>query len=164
MRRIWAHKISFFVPRPRDHCSPRLRPGSVFTQDFAQACSPLLRLSTIFGTLRRSMLYCFNSSRVGPELVPYIKMAKIGPHFENEQPRQYITSHHRRALASGPTQLIQWMCSAVVASKISCGTLVMLSVSTRPGPNSGTRSSFWVARISLCTIPNFELGYHVPSH
>jgi len=31
------------------------------------------------------MLNCFNSSRVGPELVPYIKMAKMGTHFENEQ-------------------------------------------------------------------------------
>ena len=52
-------------------------------------CSPLLRPSTMFGTLRRSMLNCFNSSRVGPELVPYMKMAKIGSHFENEQPRLY---------------------------------------------------------------------------
>ena len=36
---------------------------------FAQACSPLLTLITIFGRLRRSILNCFNSSRVGPELV-----------------------------------------------------------------------------------------------
>jgi hypothetical protein len=39
---------------------------------FAQACSPLFRLSTIFGTLRHSMLNCFNSSRVGLELVSEI--------------------------------------------------------------------------------------------
>jgi len=32
----------------------------------------LLRLSTIFGTLHHSMLNCFNSSRVGLELVPEI--------------------------------------------------------------------------------------------
>ena len=36
------------------------------------------------------MLNCFNSSQMGPEFVPYIKMAKIGPHFENEQPRLYL--------------------------------------------------------------------------
>jgi len=35
------------------------------------------------------MLKCFNSSRVGPDLVPYIKMAKIGPYFENEKSRLY---------------------------------------------------------------------------
>jgi hypothetical protein len=52
---------------------------------FAQACSPLLTLITIFGRLRRSMLNCFNSSRVGPESVPYIKMVKMGPIFENKQ-------------------------------------------------------------------------------
>jgi len=49
-----------------------------------------LKKFAIFGTLRRSMLSCFNSSPVGPELVPYIKMAKIGPYFENEQPRLYL--------------------------------------------------------------------------
>jgi len=36
------------------------------------------------------MLNCFNSSRVGPELVLYIKMAKISPHFENEQHCLYL--------------------------------------------------------------------------
>jgi len=41
----------------------------------------------IFGTLRRSILNCFNYSRVGPELIPYIKMAKIGPHFEMNSAR-----------------------------------------------------------------------------
>jgi len=89
MRRIWAYEISFFVPRPRDTAHP----GSGLAQSLPSLCSgllPLLRLSTIFGTLRRSMLNCFGSGRVGPELVPYIKMAKIGPHFENEQPRLYL--------------------------------------------------------------------------
>jgi len=42
---------------------------------FAQDCSSLLRPSTIFGAL----LNCFNSNRVGPELVSYIKIAKISP-------------------------------------------------------------------------------------
>ena len=37
-----------------------------------------------------SMLKCFNSSRVGPDLVPYIMMAKIGPYFENEQSHPYL--------------------------------------------------------------------------
>ena len=32
------------------------------------------------------MLKCFNISRVGPELVPYIKMAKTGPIFELDFP------------------------------------------------------------------------------
>jgi len=45
---------------------------------FAQAGSPLLTLITIFGKLRRSLNH-FNSSRRGPELVPYIKMAKMCP-------------------------------------------------------------------------------------
>ena len=55
----------------------RLRAGSGPAQD-------LLRLSTIFGTLRRSMLKCFNYSQVGPDVVLYLKMAKSGLHFENE--------------------------------------------------------------------------------
>ena len=84
-------KYSLFRTSRTWRCSPRLRLGSVF----AQACSPLLRLRTIFGTLRRIMLNCFNSSQVGPELVPYIKMAKIGPHFENE-PRLSVEPHFRQ--------------------------------------------------------------------
>src|SRR4051812_37185666 len=55
MRRVWAHEISFFVPRTRDTAYPaqgRLSP----CLGFAQACSPLLRLNIIFGTLCRSML------------------------------------------------------------------------------------------------------------
>jgi hypothetical protein len=59
---------------------------------FAQACSPLLRPSTIFGTLRRSMLNCFNSSRVGPELVPCMRMARISALFENEQPEPFLST------------------------------------------------------------------------
>jgi len=93
MRRIWPHRISFFVPRPRDTAHPGSGPAQGrlrLCSGFAQACSPLLRLSTIFGTLRRSILNCFNSSRVGPELVPYIKMVKISPYFENEQPHLYL--------------------------------------------------------------------------
>ncbi len=43
--------------------------------------SPLLTLITIFDRLRRSMLNCFNSSRVGPELVPI---------FGNEQVCLYL--------------------------------------------------------------------------
>jgi len=38
---------------------------------FDQVCSPLITLTTIFGRLCHSMLDCFNSGRVGPELVPY---------------------------------------------------------------------------------------------
>jgi hypothetical protein len=71
----------------------------------AQACSPLLRLSTNFGTLRRRMLKCFNSSPVGPDLVPYIKMAKIGPHFENEQSRLAFTSYIFSCCLSDPLGL-----------------------------------------------------------
>ena len=37
---------------------------------FSQVCSTLLILVAIFGRLRRSMLSCFNSSRVALELVP----------------------------------------------------------------------------------------------
>jgi hypothetical protein len=36
------------------------------------------------------MLNCFNSSRMGLELVLYMKMAKIGPILENEQFRLYF--------------------------------------------------------------------------
>ncbi len=43
------------------------------------------------------MLNCFNSSRVGLELVLYIKMAKIGPHFENEYPCLYLLYFFRVA-------------------------------------------------------------------
>jgi len=38
----------------------------------------------MFGTLRRSILNCFNSSRVGPQLA-HIRIAKIGPRLESEQ-------------------------------------------------------------------------------
>ena len=38
-----------------------------------------------FWQLRRSMLNCFNPSRMGTELVLYIKIAKMGPIFENKQ-------------------------------------------------------------------------------
>ena len=55
-----------FGPRPRDTAHP----GSGPARDLLKLCSPLLRLSTFFGTLRRSMLNCFNVSRVGPELAP----------------------------------------------------------------------------------------------
>jgi len=82
MRRIWAPKISFFVPYPRDTAHP----GS----GSAQVCLPLLRLSANFGTLRRSMLKCFNSSQVSPDLVAYINMAKISLHFKNEQSCLYL--------------------------------------------------------------------------
>ena len=51
---------------------------------------PLLTLITIFGRLRCSLLNCFNSRRVEPELVLYIKTVKIGLGFENEQPRLYL--------------------------------------------------------------------------
>jgi len=62
---------SLFVPRPRDVAYPGSG-SAVFAQDLlrlAYLCSP----------------NCFNSSRLGSELVPYIKMAEIGLHFQNEQ-------------------------------------------------------------------------------
>lgn len=51
VRRIWAHEISIFLPRPRDiaHQSLLL---------FSAGC-------------KRSMMNRFNSSQVGPESVPY---------------------------------------------------------------------------------------------
>jgi hypothetical protein len=66
-----------FAPRPRDIAHS----GSGSAQSLLRICSGLLTLNTIFGRLRRSMLNCFNSSQVGPELVPYIKIAKMGLHF-----------------------------------------------------------------------------------
>ena len=48
---------------------------------FAQAGSLLLILIAIFGRLWRSLPNRFNSSRGGPELVPYIKIAKNVSHL-----------------------------------------------------------------------------------
>ena len=70
MRRMWAHEIPIFVPRPRGIAHP----GSASAQSLLrifQACSPLLPLITIFSRLRCSILNCFNSSRVGQKLVPF---------------------------------------------------------------------------------------------
>jgi len=66
---IWAHKFPFSYLADVTQLTPaqaRLSPCS----GFAQVCSPLLTLITIFSRLRHSMLSCFNFSRVGPELVP----------------------------------------------------------------------------------------------
>jgi hypothetical protein len=68
MKRIWAHEIPFFVSRPRETAHPGLGPA----QPLLTICLIgllLLRLSIIFGTLCCSLLYYFDSSRVGPELV-----------------------------------------------------------------------------------------------
>ena len=51
VRRIWAQKISFFVPPPRDVAHP----GSGPAQDWLRICSGLLTLRTISGRLRYSM-------------------------------------------------------------------------------------------------------------
>ena len=60
-----GHKISFFVPRHVTQLTQaQAHPAQIYS-GFAQACSPLLRPSTIFGALRRSMLNCFNSSSGG---------------------------------------------------------------------------------------------------
>ena len=83
VRRIWGHKISFFVPRPRDVAHPGLRIGS----GFAQACSPPRAIS---GRLRHSMNNYFKSSRASPELVPYIKMAKLAPLFRKRMVLAFI--------------------------------------------------------------------------
>jgi len=87
MRRIWAHKISLFVPRSRDVAHPgsgpaqgRLRAGS----GRLRIGSGLLTLRAISGRLRRSIHNYFNSSRVSLELVPYIKMATLIPVFREQ--------------------------------------------------------------------------------
>ena len=82
MRRIWAREISFFVSGARDTAHPGSGP--------AQNCSGLLTFAQAkyhfrHATPQHAELMCFNSSRVGPDLVPYIKMAKIAPPFENER-------------------------------------------------------------------------------
>jgi len=91
VRRIWAHKISFFVPRPRDVAHP----GSGPAQDWLRFCSGLLTLRAIFGRLRRSMHNYFNSSRASPDLVPYIKMAKLVPLFRRFRPHRAFASTSR---------------------------------------------------------------------
>ena len=70
VRRIWAHKISFFVHRPQD----RFSIGSGFTQD----CSALLTLTRM---LRGSIHNHFSFSRASLELALYIKMATLVPVF-----------------------------------------------------------------------------------
>jgi len=82
LRRIWVHKISFFVPYLRDvtlltiaqawlsRCSGFAQAGLTFAHPnyhFRQATKPTNR---------------FSSSLGGSELVPYIKIARIYPIFE----------------------------------------------------------------------------------
>jgi len=77
MRRIWANKISLFVPRPRDVPHPSSGPA----QDWLRICSGLLTLRTIPGRLRHNML---NSNRASLEVVPHIKWLNWFPSFESE--------------------------------------------------------------------------------
>ena len=54
MRRAWAHRISFLVPRARDTAHPGsglAQAGSGSAQDSLRLCSPLLRLSVSNTTL-----------------------------------------------------------------------------------------------------------------
>ena len=87
LRRIWAPKVSFFGPRPRDVAHPGSGPAQDWLRTgsgFAQLAQALLSLTTISARLRRSIQSYFNSSRASPELVPYIKMAKLAPSVERE--------------------------------------------------------------------------------
>ena len=79
VRRISAHKIYFFVHRARDVAHP----GSGSPQSLLRIRSGWLTLITVFGRLRRSMLNCFNFSRVSPELVTYVRIAKMHYIFKN---------------------------------------------------------------------------------
>jgi len=113
VRRIWAHKISRFVPRPRDVAHP----GSGPAQDWLRICSGLLTLRAISGRLRHSMNNYFNSSRASPELVPYIRLlskrrvrctqwimavaGSCGDHT-GDQPRSGDLVHARNHTKDGP--------------------------------------------------------------
>jgi len=57
---------------------------------FAQVGSPLLTLITIFGKLRRSLRTTSTLAKGDPELVPYIKMARMCPIFEPNSLRVFI--------------------------------------------------------------------------
>jgi len=61
---------------------------------FAQAGSLLLTLITVFSRLRRSTLNYFNSSRVSPELIPYIKNRQNTFHFRKLTVLTFLLHFH----------------------------------------------------------------------
>ena len=77
MGRIWAHEISIFVVCLHDIAHP----SSGLAQSLRRICSDMLTFAHpnfYFSRLPCRMLNYFNSSRVGLELVPYVKMGKMG--------------------------------------------------------------------------------------
>jgi len=78
VRRIWAYEISFFVSYARDVSHP----GSGSAQSLLRICLGWLTFAHPMYHFRQAApqpANPFNSSRGGPELLPYIKVAKMPP-------------------------------------------------------------------------------------
>ena len=113
VRRIWAHKISFFVPRPRDVAHP----GSGPAQDWLRICSGLITLKTIPEGY---------ASRASPELVLY-KNSLIGPVFQNQMvpppPSLYLTISFLYLTVYTLTSVVQYLELITTANCINSVTI-----------------------------------------
>jgi hypothetical protein len=83
------------VTTPSCICSYLVPPNPGVDIEFSVAQGTLI---TVLAGYAYSMLNCFNSSEIGPELVSYLKMAKTGPHSWKMNSLAFSLSYRGNAL------------------------------------------------------------------